>query len=397
VSDELAAPGRTISLRRRRPAASRRRAFISPPPRPLGLVQSRLAPAAALLGAITLLFVFLLNSLTDSKGTVNVIGFPIIVAAAWLLPRNEVLLLICLGSALDVLCTVFYGLSTVTAVSQVGVLIALGGMSRLAAVSARLLTQSERRAQDMDAERRRVAELEQAKSDFLRLAAHEIRSPLTVVLGYVDLWEDGAFGEVSPTMCEKLLPVVRMKVTEMVELADAMVETARIDDSRFELRLEPVDARSVLTLVGHRVRPLLSKEHRIVLELTDEPALVNGDPARLTTVFLNLVTNGIKYSPEGGEIRCALRVESGRVTATVTDSGIGIAAEDIPRLFTRFTRVVRGAHSEIPGTGLGLYLARELVRKHSGDISVKSTLGAGTTVTVSLPQYSFVPATISSP
>jgi signal transduction histidine kinase len=112
---------------------------------------------------------------------------------------------------------------------------------------------------------------------------------------------------------------------------------------------------------------------------------VRGDRLRLVTVLVNLLANAVKYSPAGGEVRCTVRSGEGLAVITVSDQGIGIDAEDVPRLFTRFSRVVRGVDSEIPGTGLGLYIARQLARKHGGDIIAASRRGVGSSFTVSLP------------
>jgi signal transduction histidine kinase len=130
---------------------------------------------------------------------------------------------------------------------------------------------------------------------------------------------------------------------------------------------------------------MLGAGHRLGVQCPPLPVMVRGDSLRLITVLVNLLANAVKYSPAGGEVRCMVRGGEGLAVITVSDQGIGIEAGDMARLFTRFTRVVRGADSEIPGTGLGLYIARQLARHHGGDIVAASRRGVGSSFTVTLP------------
>jgi two-component system sensor histidine kinase BaeS len=115
------------------------------------------------------------------------------------------------------------------------------------------------------------------------------------------------------------------------------------------------------------------------------PVVVNADEARLETAVKNLLDNALKYSPNGGEVECSVAVEGARAVVSVRDQGLGIAADDMSRLFTRFGRIVTAENSHIPGTGLGLYLARELVRMQGGDITATSASGEGSVFTLWLP------------
>ena len=130
---------------------------------------------------------------------------------------------------------------------------------------------------------------------------------------------------------------------------------------------------------------MLGTGHRLGLDCPPSPVTVLGDRLRLVTVVVNLLANAVKYSPAGGEVRCTVRTGEGLAVLTVSDQGIGMDPEDLPRLFQRFTRVAQGVDSEIPGTGLGLYIARQLARKHGGDIIAASKRGVGSSFTVSLP------------
>jgi signal transduction histidine kinase len=344
----------------------------------------REAPCA-LLGAILLLGIFLLDGRFASRGTVMSLAVLPVLAATRLLPRRLLLPLVALGVALDLAGPAVHGETPLTATVQASVLLAISAVGRGATVSWLRLSDSERRGRDLATEHRRTMELEESKSDFLRLASHEVRAPLTVLLGYIGLLEDGMFGELSAAARSQVLPVLRTKVDELVGLSEAMLQAARLDDGRLELDDQLVDVRDLVRQAGARVEPMLGPRHRLGVECPPAPVQVRGDSLRLLTVLFNLLANAVKYSPDGGEVRCTVRSGQGVAVVTVSDQGIGIHAEDLPRLFTRFTRVGRGTDSEIPGTGLGLYIARQLARKHGGDIIVASKRGVGSSFTVTLP------------
>lgn len=226
--------------------------------------------------------------------------------------------------------------------------------------------------------------LESAKSHFLSLASHELRTPVTVLGGYLSMLDAGTFGQL-PQPVESVIALLVAKTRELNDLVNDMLETARLDDDRVGLRTQVVDIAEV---VGHVVddwRPLKRPEQRLRLVRPDEAVTVSGDPARLRTIVTNLVGNAIKYSPDGGDIVCSVGRNGGEVVVSVADSGVGVAPESLSLLFTRFGRVVTPATSRVPGTGLGLYIARELARMHGGDITVQSTVGEGSVFTVSLP------------
>jgi signal transduction histidine kinase len=227
-------------------------------------------------------------------------------------------------------------------------------------------------------------QLEQLKADFLRLASHELRAPLAVVRGYLSMMEDGTLGELDDSVAT-VLPLLRAKLDEMNQLVNEMLETARLEDSALQLRLEPLDLREVVREAVGALEPLAGARHRLVMSAAAEPVPVHGDRGRLTMVVSNLVHNAIKYSPAGGDVEVGCAAAGAMGVVSVADHGIGIADADRDRLFTRFGRLVTEQTAGIPGTGLGLYLARDLARRHGGDIDVRSAPGRGSTFTLSLP------------
>ncbi|HEX6487525.1 MAG TPA: HAMP domain-containing sensor histidine kinase [Candidatus Dormibacteraeota bacterium] len=232
----------------------------------------------------------------------------------------------------------------------------------------------------------RSMELERHKAEFLRLASHELRGPLAVIRGYLDMVADETFGELSPSV-QQVLPIVIAKIDEMNRLVEQMLDTARLDENKLTLNRQRVDLRELARECANAFAPLAEGTHRFQFQLPAEPVLVEVDRNRLAGVITNVIDNAIKYSPEGGAITVACTADPATGTARleVGDQGLGISETDLPRLFTRFGRIVTAENSHISGTGLGLYLARQISRMHGGDIALESTPGRGTCVDIRLP------------
>ena len=228
-----------------------------------------------------------------------------------------------------------------------------------------------------------LAELEKAKSEFLRLASHELRGPAATLTGYLSMMEDESLGPV-PQRLRPIVPVLQAKARQISLLANEMLEAARLEDRRPQLKRKRVDLRELVRRTVQMAETTATAKHRLRFgETVGHELWVMGDLMRLEIVVNNLVDNAIKYSPRGGDVIAALSTDGKLATVTVSDKGIGIAAEEMSRLFVRFSRL--GQPADVPGTGLGLYLARELARLHGGDITVVSTPGQGSEFTLSLP------------
>jgi signal transduction histidine kinase len=234
--------------------------------------------------------------------------------------------------------------------------------------------------------RRRMAELERVKANFLNVASHELRGPLSVARGYASMLADGSFGPLEATDVRVAVPIIANKLDEMNQLVDSMLDTARLEERRLVLLRERMDLRDLVDRAVAAVQLILTPRHELSWRRPRRPILLHGDGARLSIIITNLLQNAIKYSPSGGVVEVFLAAEAEEVTLTVWDQGLGIAPADLPRLFTRFGRIITPANSHIPGTGLGLYLARELARLHGGDLLVSSTVGHGSSFTLVLPR-----------
>lgn len=228
-----------------------------------------------------------------------------------------------------------------------------------------------------------LAELEKAKSEFLRLASHELRGPAAMLGGYLSMMEEEALGPI-PDRLRPVLPLLRAKAAQINMLANEMVEAARLEDRRLQLKRKRVDLREALRRIVASTKAALTPKHRLMLYDSGEgPVVVLADVMRLDIIIGNLIDNAIKYSPQGGDIMVDLARAGDLALVRVRDFGIGIAPEDMERLFIRFNRIA--PQPEVPGTGLGLYLARELARLHGGDIVAVSKPGEGSEFTLSLP------------
>jgi len=233
----------------------------------------------------------------------------------------------------------------------------------------------------------RMAAIEKNKTQFLNLASHELRGPVTVIRGYVSMLEAGMLGHLNERG-RKAADVMSSKVSEMNELIEDMIEAARLEEGGVTLRAVDTDLRDIARDATEAVAPLVDANHSLDLDVPDRRVRVRVDPDRTRTIIANLLSNAIKYSPGGGEVTCQVRSRGGIARVVVTDEGLGIAREDLATLFTRFGRVITPQTEHLKGTGLGLFLARQLARLQGGDITVASVEGKGSTFTLQLPVVS---------
>ncbi|HEY8796875.1 MAG TPA: HAMP domain-containing sensor histidine kinase [Candidatus Dormibacteraeota bacterium] len=228
----------------------------------------------------------------------------------------------------------------------------------------------------------RIASLEKAKTEFLNVASHELRGPMTVIKGYLTMLEAGSLGELS-AQSSSVVHLLIAKSDEVTWMVEHMVEAARLEEGRMVLKKLPADLVELTDLAIEGVSQLLSK-HQISVEKPPRAVEAEVDPDRFQIVVRNLLSNAAKYSPNGARIR--VRVNGKGVgTVAVTDEGIGIAEEDQARLFGRFVRIETKGTQSVSGTGLGLWLSREIARMHEGDLTVESTPGKGSTFTLRVP------------
>ena len=228
--------------------------------------------------------------------------------------------------------------------------------------------------------------LEEAKSEFIATVSHELRTPMAGIYGAAQtlLREDVEFSEESR---RTLLQIIATQAVRLTEITEEVLLAGRLDRDDLPVRQEPVDVSALAAEAVAAMRPRVPPE--TILELaTEAQGAATGDGDRLQQVLVNLLDNAVKYSPSGG--RVVLRVEDGArsVRLSVADEGVGIPAAEQQRVFEKFYRLDNQLTRAGGGTGLGLYITRELVRRMGGTIAVRSEPGAGSTFTVELPRAS---------
>jgi signal transduction histidine kinase len=227
----------------------------------------------------------------------------------------------------------------------------------------------------------RIHALERAKSDFLNVASHELRGPMTIIKGYLTMLEAGSLGELSPK-ASSVLPLLISKSDEINWMLEQMVEASRLEEGRLELNKKRGDIVEITDMAIDGVSMLL-RGHDVRLDEPAEPLLAEIDPDRFQMVVRNLLSNAAKYSPAGTDILVRINRDDGMAAISVIDQGVGISEEDQANLFTRFGRIPTSQH--VQGTGLGLWLSREIARMHDGDLTVQSAAGTGSTFVLKVP------------
>ena len=230
----------------------------------------------------------------------------------------------------------------------------------------------------------RERELEQMKSDFLANTSHELRTPLHSIKGFVKLLLDGKVP--NPETQREFLGIINEESEHLGSLVDDLLEVSRIVDGHLELTHDQMSIGLVVHKTAQKLTNL-AKDRGIEFEI-DVPSplpTIEGDEERLTQVMTNLLHNAIKFSQEKARITVRAKALDSGVLVQVVDQGIGISSEDIPRLFQRFYQVDGSTTRQNPGTGLGLFITRQIIEAHGGRIWVESEPGKGSTFSFTLP------------
>jgi signal transduction histidine kinase/GAF domain-containing protein len=234
-----------------------------------------------------------------------------------------------------------------------------------------------------------LKEGERLKDDFIGVAAHELRTPLASLKGFAEMLTVQTArgkGQKLDDWQQEALDAIDQSTTRLVELIDDLLDVTRLQGGRLEVHLEPHDLVALIRRVVRRMG-VVTNHHHVVIATAAEYVVACVDPPRIEQVVSNLVSNAIKYSPNGGEVTITVRVDeaAGEALVAVRDHGIGIPPEQQSQLFGRFVRADNARGMGISGTGLGLYLSRELVERHGGRIWFESAEGMGSTFFVALP------------
>ncbi|MGQ9756257.1 MAG: two-component system histidine kinase PnpS [Desulfotomaculales bacterium] len=229
-------------------------------------------------------------------------------------------------------------------------------------------------------ERRR---LEMMRTEFVANASHELRTPLTSILGYVETLLDGAVDD--PELARRFLGIINDEARRLTKLVDNLLDLARIEEKRTVFRRQPVDIRELVEKAVRMFEPQArAKGVTLAVEMPAGLPVVEGEPDLLGRVVVNLLDNAVKFTDRGSISVRGRTVENG-VELEVEDTGPGIPAESLPRVFERFYRVDKARGRETGGTGIGLSIVKHIVEGHGGQVRVESELGKGTRFIVFLP------------
>lgn len=225
-----------------------------------------------------------------------------------------------------------------------------------------------------------------AKSDFLAMMSHELRTPLNAIGGYANLISTGIRGPTTEQQ-RKDLERIEHNQRHLLGLINNILSFAKVEAGAVQYTISSVDVASVLASLDPLVAPQM-QEKKIVFHVVrcDAGLYVRADEEKLRQILINLLTNAMKFTPTGGQVEMACEGQSDFVEITVRDTGIGISAENLERVFEPFVQVDRASHATAQGTGLGLSISREMARAMQGDLSATSEIGVGSTFRVTLPR-----------
>ncbi|MBE3590991.1 MAG: PAS domain-containing protein [Firmicutes bacterium] len=227
-------------------------------------------------------------------------------------------------------------------------------------------------------------QIELLRKEFVANVSHELKTPITTIKSYVETLIDGALDD--PATARSFLGTVVAEVDRMTRMINDLLQLSRMEHERRFWDRRPLDVAALAEDVCQKLRRRTRRKNlRLACESEGEipPALADRD--KIEQLLTNLITNAIDFTPEGGRITVRTRADGGDVVVSVSDTGVGIPPEDLPRVFERFYRVDKARSREFGGTGLGLSIAKEIVEGHGGTIRIESELGSGTTVWFTLP------------
>ena len=248
----------------------------------------------------------------------------------------------------------------------------------------RLLAEERMHAQ-ADQDREELKRLNEAKDRFISTVSHELKTPLTTIMGYAQILRRNRKGNLDETQIEQL-QTVQKSGWRLDLLIDDMLDISRIESGRMTTHKSEFEVMELIDELEKSFQPIVAaKGQRLIVSSSGPAGSITADRARVMQCVSNLVTNASKYSPEGSTIRILAEVNSGRLRISVKDEGIGISAEDQEKLFTLFFRADNRETRAQSGLGLGLFIVSAIVEAHDGHVDVQSAPGNGTTITVDLP------------
>jgi len=255
-----------------------------------------------------------------------------------------------------------------------------------------LLYDRDQRRREAESNRDALREVDQVRNNFMSMAAHELRTPMTTVMGFSELLEGDNVPDATRIEWASMINAESRRLSNLIE---ELLNVSQVTSGKMNIDLQPQSvaeiANAALGSVGH------SSTHAVTIEIPRDLPFVVADRDKLLQVLVNLLSNAIKYSPAGGTVRLTAREnDDGFVLMDVIDQGMGISQEDQEKLFTSFYRIKRPETQNIQGTGLGLSIVRSLIELMGGHVHLTSELGRGSTFSVTLPGSAALPGATAS-
>lgn len=232
---------------------------------------------------------------------------------------------------------------------------------------------------------RKIKEVDQMKDEFISIASHELRTPLTVTKGYLSMILEGTFGKIENPQIEKAMRTAAKSNERLEGLVEDLLNVSRIDQGRLPVALQSTELEPIIRDIVSQLK-VKADEKNLILEYTEAISklpLVSADPERLTQVLINLIGNSVKYTEKGG-VKVTALVKNNLVELKIVDTGIGMSAEEQKNLFQKFYRAQNEKTGKIVGTGLGLWITKQIIELMRGTITIESMESVGTQVTVKL-------------
>ena len=233
---------------------------------------------------------------------------------------------------------------------------------------------------------RQLAELERLRAEFVGVASHELKTPINVIIGYLELLQEGIYGVLTPAQKE-ILTTIGKQANGLTRLVKRLLDISRFEASGGKLEVREVDLQHLLQTLESSFS-VLAKQRDISFSVEHGQGLpinVYWDEDRINEVLGNLISNAFKFTPRGGKVALSVAPVDATVVITVADTGAGISREQLPHIFDKFYQADNQAQASSKGTGLGLAIAKEIVEAHGGKTTVESRVGVGTTFVVTLP------------
>jgi two-component system phosphate regulon sensor histidine kinase PhoR len=223
-----------------------------------------------------------------------------------------------------------------------------------------------------------IRRLERVRAEFVANVSHELKTPVTAVKGFAETLLEGAL--YNSRACEEFVSIIGEEAERLNRLINDLLSLSRIESREMKLQLEPLELGPEIKQIVDKIKPRFQKKE-LALSVTapGHPVVALADRDRLEQVLLNLLENSLMYTPSGGRVEVGVQESEGMVVVSVSDTGIGIPPDDLPRIFERFYRVDRARSRKLGGTGLGLAIVKHIVDAHGGRVWVESEVGKGST------------------